>query len=126
MSRVAPFLAQPVQATPRGSMTRARRRRVHEAAHGLCGGCGKPVALHECEIEHPQTLWMGGSDDDADLRPYHVGCHKPKTKIDRTNIAKVKRILARLNGTRRWRKAIASPGFSRTLRRKLNGKVEAR
>ena len=97
-------------------MTPARRLRIWTAANGLCGSCGEPVALAEADIDHENPLWISSRDDDLNLRPLHFACHKKKTAIDLTVIAKIKRIIAREDGTRRPRKAIQSRGFSNQKR----------
>lgn len=79
---------------------------------GTCYLCGYPVAWGtDLEIEHPIALAHGGSDDDAALRCVHGHCHKAKTSAGAKTTAKIKRILARREGTRRERKKIPSRPF---------------
>ena len=100
--------------TTQRHMTPARRLRIWEAAKGLCGVCGEPVALVDADIDHRIGVWLSRDDTDANLRPLHrETCHRPKTKLDVAIIAKVKRILAREEGTRRPRKQIQSRGFAK-------------
>ena len=121
MTIIAPTTTEPVEATPRSTMTPARRERIHAAHAGLCGVCGQPVALDECEIDHRIAHWISRRDDDANLWPMHVACHRgaggqSKTAWDRKIIAKIKRIIARREGTRRPRKAIPNRGFGKQHR----------
>ena len=96
----------------RRSMTPARRLRIWNAAGGLCDECGEPVSLADCDIDHRIPLWVSLDDSDSNLRVLHrEDCHREKTASDKRVIAKIKRILARTDGTRRPRKAIQSRGF---------------
>jgi len=93
---------------------------------GLCARCGGNLPLVEAEWDHRLALINGGDNGLLNWQPLHPACHKAKTRIDAKLAAKIKRIIRRLDGTRRARKAIASRGFNRSLRRKFNGKVESR
>jgi len=84
------------------------------------------VAIWEAEWDHRVALVNGGSNDLPNWQALHPACHKAKTRADAKIAAKLRRIIRRLDGSRRARKAIASRGFSRSLRRKFNGKVESR
>lgn len=80
--------------TKRRSMTKARATAIFVREDGVCYLCGNPIVAGEAwEVEHPDELADGGSDDDADLRPAHVRCHKPKTAEARTARAKRNRII---------------------------------
>jgi len=116
---------EPVQATPRASMGEARRLRIYLACNGRCV-CGVKVPMKGTVIDHPTQLWMGGSDDDAALKFLCGPCCKIKDAKDASARGKVRRILAREEGTRRPRKAIQSAGFSRTLRKRFDGSVVER
>jgi len=87
------------------------------------------MAGPDVEYDHEIAIWLGGPDDDGpNMRPLHRSpCHrKVKTPRDAKVIAKVKRLIARNEGTRRPRQAIKSQGFNKRLRRKMNGRVEKR
>lgn len=114
-----------ITATPRRSMTKARRLRIYLRCNGRCV-CGAKVPMEGTVIDHPITLWMGGPDEDDQLVYLCGPCDKIKTAKDAGDRAKVKRIIARENGTRRPRKAIKSAGFNTRLRKKMNGTVEVR
>lgn len=114
-----------VEATPRKAMTKARRLRLYLACNGRCV-CGVKVPMAGTVIDHEIPLWMGGADEDANLRFLCRDCDRIKTAGDKGKIAKVKRILARENGTRRERQPIKSAGFNTRLRKKMNGTVEVR
>jgi 5-methylcytosine-specific restriction endonuclease McrA len=114
-----------VEATPRKAMTKARRLRLYLACNGRCV-CGVKVPMAGTVIDHRIPLWMGGADDDANLRFLCPACDKPKTAKDKGDIGKVKRLIAREDGTRRPRKAIQSKGFDKTKTRRFDGSVVTR
>lgn len=120
------------QATPRGPMTPTRRLRIWTAAGGRCV-CGVPVPLAWTVLDHEIQLWLSGPDDDAQMRPLCPACDKTKTANDAKIRAKVKRLIARENGTRRPRKPIPDrpfgPGRSMSnpnLKRGIDGRVTRR
>jgi 5-methylcytosine-specific restriction protein A len=114
-----------VEATPRKAMTKPRRLRIYLACNGRCV-CGVKVPMAGTVIDHRIPLWMGGADDDANLRFLCPACDKPKTAKDKGAIGKVKRLIAREDGTRRPRKPIASKGFDKTRTRRFDGSVVPR
>lgn len=98
--------------------------------NGRCGcGCGvKLDPMGEGVVdEHVIPLEIREQANALDNRSlYRKPCAARKTKGDITTIAKVKRIEARLNGTRRPRKPIPSPGFDTSRTRGFDGKVRSR
>lgn len=80
----------------RKAMTEARVARIFLANGGKCGICGNPILDGEkYDIEHPDPLWAGGSDDDAKLYPVHMRCHAPKTATEAGQRAKRNETIAR-------------------------------
>ncbi len=81
--------------TPRRKMTRPRAAKIFLREQGRCYVCSIKlrVGVDRYQIEHPDPLCLGGSDDDADLRVICNGCHKAKTKQDATDKAKRDRIV---------------------------------
>lgn len=118
---------EPVPATPRKAMGKARRARIFLAHHGICGCCTKKI-LGPYEIDHIVALGIGGPDIDANCHPLCEECHKPKTKSDKGKIAKVKRLIR--DGDPETRKAtkrpIRSRGFDKTKTRKFDNSVVIR
>ncbi len=106
MSIVAPTSREPVNATPRGRMTPARRRAVSERQGGLCAvqGCGKAIV----EIDHVRALELGAADTLDNLQGLCKPHHLLKTLTDLKAIAKARRLRKRADGTRRERKPIAA------------------
>ena len=113
---------EPVQPTPRAPMTKGRRLRIYLACNGRCV-CGVKVPMKGTVIDHPTQLWMGGPDEDEFLKFLCGPCVKIKDAKDASARGKVRRILAREEGTRRPRKAIPSRGFDKTKRKRMDGTV---
>lgn len=81
--------------TPRRKMNRARAAKIFLREQGRCYVCNIKlrVGIDKYQIEHPDPLCLGGSDDDADLRVICDRCHKAKTKQDVAAKAKRDRIV---------------------------------
>ncbi len=86
---IAPTPHDPVGATPRRSMTPARRRAVLERQGPLCliQGCCRPWT----EVDHRCALALGGPDTLDNLEGLCDLHHLHKTAADLTAIAKAKR-----------------------------------
>lgn len=83
-----------VPAAKRGSMTKARKRRLWEACQGLCIQCGDVVAMYGPSVryDHEIALELGGSDDDSNIGPIHRSpCDLIKTASDAKKIAELRR-----------------------------------
>lgn len=98
----------------RKPLTPKQRAELFAAHEGRCYLCGEKIKSGEpWDDEHVIQRWVSGDDSLANRRPAHrLTCHKVKTANDATVRAKVKRIIAREDGTRRERKPIPSRGFS--------------
>lgn len=94
-------------------MSKTRASRIIDRFGGKCAKCFGPGPF---EIDHPLTLWMGAPDEDAECEPLCQACHAKKTAQDATDRAKVKRIIAREDGTRRERRPIPGRGFQKGKR----------
>lgn len=75
---------QLIAPTKRKKMTKARAANIFLREQGKCYLCGIKlrVGVDPYEIEHPEALSLGGSDNDEDLRVVCTDCHKPKTAED--------------------------------------------
>lgn len=84
-----------IQPTKRRKMTKARAARIFLREQGRCYLCDRKLrpAAEKYEIEHPNPLALGGSDDDADLRVVCIPCHRAKSKTDAGEKAKRDRIV---------------------------------
>ena len=111
----------------RRRMSPERRARILAEYGGMCGICGRTIADDECEIDHAIPLGLGGTDDDSNLQPVHLACHRTKTyggrltRGDVREIAKAKRIARRRQGARPNR-----PLTYRDLVRSVDGTVSVR
>lgn len=83
-----------VELDERGSMTTARKKRIHKARGGKCWMCGQDVPALGPDViyDHKLPLELGGSDADANIWPLHrEPCNRLKTAADLRRIAKVRR-----------------------------------
>ncbi len=81
--------------TKRAAMSKPRIARIFVANDGKCAICGNPIRIGEdFDIEHPDPLWAGGSDNDLDLTIVHERCHAPKTAAEATQRAKRNKVIA--------------------------------
>jgi 5-methylcytosine-specific restriction enzyme A len=136
VSRIAlsPDHGQPVTPTPRKPLTEAQRIELWNRQNGLCGrtGCGKPIPHKGPGVvdEHLVPLNFGDPEANA-LRNRALLCRACATektsKEDVPAIAKAKRRAAKHDGTyRKSSHPLKSRGFQRTLRRRMDGRVEKR
>lgn len=97
------------EAGPRKPLTGAKRAAFFEAQGGVCYLCGGKIGPTEAwDDEHVIDRWTSADDSLKNRRPAHRDtCHKAKTAVDAKARAKVKRIIAREDGTRRPRQKIA-------------------
>lgn len=79
----------------RRRMSKSRAARIFLTNQGRCGLCGRQIRGEAYDIEHPDPLWAGGTDDDDKLYPVHVKCHAPKTAAEAGQRAKRNRIIAK-------------------------------
>ena len=114
----------------RKPLSRAEFGQLMIDQEGKCDcGCGEKLQpMTEGVIdEHRVALALGGTNDLTNRHLFRKPCARRKTdQKDTPAIAKVKRIEARLNGTRRPRKPIPSPGFDKTMTKKFDGSVVRR
>jgi hypothetical protein len=98
----------------RKPLTPKQRAELFATHDGRCYLCGEKIKAGEpWDDEHVIQRWVSGDDSLANRRPAHrLTCHKVKTAKDATVRAKVKRLIAREDGTRRPRQPIPSRGFS--------------
>jgi hypothetical protein len=90
MSRVESHSGEPVEATPRLSMTPARRRRVLARQGDRCAakGCNEPWT----EIDHIIALGLGGPETDDAIEGLCKAHHAEKTRRDNWSIKKAARL----------------------------------
>lgn len=96
------------EAGPRKALTPKQRAELFETHGGRCYLCGEKIGAGEpWDDEHVIDRWTSGDDSLANRRPAHrLKCHPEKTAADAAKRGKVKRIIAREDGTRRPRQPI--------------------
>lgn len=105
----------------RRSLSAKERLRLFTLHGGICHLCAGRIdgSREAWEVEHVLALALGGADDDANRKPAHVKCHRPKTADDIGKIAKADRIKAKHTGARKR-------GWGGKWKRKLNGETVLR
>ena len=118
--------------TKRRSMTPARKARIMVAHDEKCWRCKKGFENGEkVEFDHKLALARGGADDDENIGPCHVHCHKLKTYggstklgADIFEIAKTKRLAKKHREPKKSKHRWPSRSFGNSgFKKKLNGKV---
>lgn len=90
----------------RGRMTAQRVLRIYLAANGRCHVCGlKLPPGTDYEIDHIIALENGGTDDDANLAPVHIDCHRGKSADDHETASHGRKMAARHFVPARYRKS---------------------
>lgn len=85
----------------RRPLTRAARRRIWDAAKGICHLCGLPIGFKPWEADHVKPLWLNGEDSEANMAPACKPCHLHKSVGDRPIKAKSDRIRNRHLGIKK-------------------------
>lgn len=76
----------------------------------MCYLCGLKIASGEpWQADHELARELGGSDEEANLRPAHVDCHRLKSKADVKLIAKGNRIIRERGPIEQRRKRTSIP-----------------
>jgi 5-methylcytosine-specific restriction endonuclease McrA len=121
--------------TPRSKMTKARAVRIFLARNGICVTCGQQIRPGQgWFIEHPESLALGGSDNEADLWPAHRKCKASKDAADAAEKARRDRIVASgwadkpktKWGSRGFQRAQPQRSATREIRRKSEAQGEAK
>jgi len=90
----------------RRSMTPLRALRIFEASGGHCASCKRKLGPQDdWDVDHVIALENGGTDEDANLQILCEWCHKPKTADDHGQAAKGKRMAAKHQVPRRFKKS---------------------
>jgi 5-methylcytosine-specific restriction endonuclease McrA len=91
----------------------------------LCQVCGDVERIADMDLDHHLAIIDGGEHQTANLRPLCHSYHAKKSAMEHKNNCKAKR-LALARGAIRAPGKIKSRGFDKTLRKRMNGKVEKR
>jgi 5-methylcytosine-specific restriction enzyme A len=110
---------------PRIRLTVAQRVRIFDAAGGRCRFCKLVIhanAGEKWEVAHVKALWKGGSNDESNLRPAHIKCHRGETNSETGERSKGIRTRARYLGIKRPSKGKPLPGtFQSGIKLPMNG-----
>lgn len=107
--------------TKRRSITRAMRRRIFDAVKGICCICEIRIDAERGDkwiVEHVKPLWLGGADDETNMRPAHQHCAVKKTAAEAPVKAKSDRVRAKHLGIKKprsiraWRKFDKTPVYA--------------
>lgn len=111
----------------RRSWTAKRKLAVFEAHGGCCHICGGKIQVGEpWDLEHQIPLALGGDDDESNVAPAHVKCHRAKTTQDAARIAKANRVRAKHMGAKPTPKRVMPGSRASKWKKKLNGQVVRR
>jgi 5-methylcytosine-specific restriction protein A len=103
----------------RRTLSKLARVRLFDAAGGRCHICRLRIHVGEpWQVEHRKPLWEGGADDETNMSPAHVHCHKRKSAGEAPVKAKTDRVRAKHLGIRKpstfacsrdskWRKKVS-------------------
>ncbi len=116
------------EAGPRKPMTPKQRVEFFARHGGVCWICKEKIGpTEDWDDEHVIDRWTSADDSLENRRPAHrLGCHPAKTKADAKVRGKIKRIIAREDGTRRPRQAIPQRANPWPKGRKLPTKKDRR
>lgn len=116
--------------THRRHISAKERMQIWEREGGICHICGQKIdgARERWDIEHVIPLAMGGDEDrgSLNLKPAHVKCHGAKTREDKKQIAKAKRMEQRGAGISRHSRNPLPGGRASKWKKKINGEVVPR
>jgi hypothetical protein len=117
----------------RRGMTGRQRLTKHEyaviflAQNGRCAcGCGERLEAGKVDEEHSLPNYYAPGKPDALWRRE---CHKKKTAADKATIAKTRRLRGETGQLKRRKEngpRLKSRSFDKTLRKRMNGKMETR
>ena len=106
----SPLTREPVEPEARRAFSAEDISTCRAMQFDLCE-CGAELSDAPFEADHIIPLELGGETTLGNLQLLCLLCHKAKTRIDRTAIAKAARIRRRLAGDERPKRKIRSRGF---------------
>ena len=115
---------EPVDNTPRGTVTPRMKVEVTDRQGGKCYLCDQ-LLVGRVEYDHEIPLAQGGADSIDNLRALHPECHADKTKFDNWATAKAKRQGGQ-KGQYARRKKNGSKLIHPKLKKKVSGEVVKR
>ena len=110
--------------TKRKGFTPSQRLAVYERARGSCERCNDTLT-DVWHIDHRVPLAQGGDHHMRNWQALCISCHRIKTKGDVSKIAKTKRLIRNETEPKKPSR-LKGRGFSKKLRKRMDGTVEAR
>lgn len=106
--------------TTRRKISRLARGRIFTDNGGKCCLCGNPIdhVKQKWIVEHIKPLWLGGADDESNMKPAHQFCAVEKTAEEAAVKAKTDRLRLRHLGIKkprtitRWRRFNQTPVYA--------------
>lgn len=65
----------------RKSLSKDMRRKVYEMYDGHCAYCGKEIDIKDMQVDHIQSVKLGGADEIANYRPACRSCNFYKSTM---------------------------------------------
>ena len=79
----------------RKSLPKDMRRKVYEIHDGHCAYCGKEIDIKDMQVDHIQSVYLGGADEIANYRPACRSCNFYKSTM---SIERLREELGRIVG----------------------------
>ena len=65
----------------RKSLSKDMRREVYEMYGGHCAYCGREIDIKEMQVDHVQSVYLGGKDERSNYRPACRSCNFYKSTM---------------------------------------------
>ena len=65
----------------RKSLSKDMRREVYEMYGGHCAYCGREIDIKEMQVDHVQSVYLGGEDERSNYRPACRSCNFYKSTM---------------------------------------------
>lgn len=109
---------EPVEKTPRRSVSDKRRLALFSRANCRCEcGCGEKLKP-DWQLEHRIPLWCGGADDESNYEAWNKACHAKKTAREASERGKVNRLIKKADPLTRKPSRMQSRPFSKPTEKK--------
>ena len=65
----------------RKSLSKNMRREIYEMYGGHCAYCGREIDIKEMQVDHVQSVYLGGEDERSNYRPACRSCNFYKSTM---------------------------------------------
>lgn len=117
-----------IEGRRRPKITKAQTNALLHRQRDICPACGERINRargDKIEVDHVIPRALFGSDDMQNLEALHKPCHRAKTSVDVSVIAKCKRVARKHSGDFKPRHRLPFGRESR-LKQKVGGKIVTR